>query len=86
MRRGRTESEFLNGSENVHAESHFQLVDLELHPFAERLEVGAHGDGIRREWRVEAARDSSFLVSRAARLGLLGIGWGAPSLQWAVQD
>jgi hypothetical protein len=38
----RTEDEFLNRRVDVDAVSHFQLVDLELQPLAERLELGSH--------------------------------------------
>ena len=40
---GRTEDEFLNRRVDVHAHGDFELVDLELQPLAEGLEVGGHG-------------------------------------------
>jgi hypothetical protein len=38
----RTEDEFLNRCVDVDAVRHFQLVDLELQPLAEGLELGSH--------------------------------------------
>ena len=40
----RTENGLLSRSENVDAERHLDLVDLELQPLAEALEVGRHDD------------------------------------------
>ncbi len=41
-----TENKLFNWRKNVHAVRHLQLVDLELDPFAEGLEVGGHGGGL----------------------------------------
>jgi hypothetical protein len=47
---GRTEDELLDGRVDVHAEGHFDLVDLELQPLAEGLEAGGHGGRIWVVW------------------------------------
>jgi hypothetical protein len=57
-----TKDELLDGGEDVDAVCHLELVDLELDPFAEGLEVGRHGCGLGR------------LPAAASRLTLIGFG------------
>ena len=60
----RTEEELLNGSPDIDAECHLKLVDLELHPFAERFELGAHG--CERKWEIRrgGTSDDSGEITR----------------------
>ena len=67
----RTKDELLNGRVDVHAHGHLELVDLELQPLAEGLELGSHGglwagslsrDG-REKGSVGSQRDDSVLGS-----------------------
>ena len=47
----RTKDELLNGRVDVHAHGHLELVDLELQPLAEGLELGSHGgQGVESGW------------------------------------
>ena len=62
----RTKDELLNGRVDVHAHGHLELVDLELPPLAEGLELGGHGgQGVASGWTekgsVGSQQDDSVL-------------------------